>query len=510
MKKKDEARKMSLLGNNLKNNMKERSLELLEKYFGFSDFRKGQWEVVEHILRGKNAIAVFPTGGGKSLCYQLPALMMPGTTIVISPLISLMKDQVDALLDKGIAASFISSSISDHEVQRRLQEMKRGMYKIVYIAPERFQSEAFTEALKDIHIPFLAVDEAHCISQWGHNFRPSYLRIKDFIRSVGNPVVAAFTATANEKVQKDMITLLGLTECRLFVGSFDRPNLEFRIEDPDSPDAFVLNYARRHPDWLGIVYASTRRNVENLFYYLTNNGIRAGMYHAGLTAEQRNRQQDSFLSEGIQVMAATNAFGMGIDKSNVRFIIHYNMPISMESYYQEAGRAGRDGKKAVCILIRNPEDYQLNKFLISSNYPPVKAAENLFHRIGRRRKTGIPVEKLLNRRSPGASVRDSALKKIIEYGYAEIRSGLVFPTEKKHFTLSQKEIDRHKHIELEKLDTMQRYTDEKVCLRAYILRYFNEEPPEERCGNCSLCYQSAVEDDKGMMDMLLSQIMGRK
>ena len=235
---------------------------------------------MENILSGKNTIAVFPTGGGKSLCYQLPALMMPGTTIVISPLISLMKDQVDSLLERDIEASFISSSLSDYQVEQRIRKMKQGRYKIVYIAPERFQSEVFVSALENIKIPFIAVDEAHCISQWGHNFRPSYLRIREIIKVVGNPVVAAFTATANERVQKDMVKLLGLSQCRMFISSFDRPNLEFRIEEPDSPDSYVLNYVKNRAGKSGIVYASTRKKVENIYFILRNNGVAAAMYHA--------------------------------------------------------------------------------------------------------------------------------------------------------------------------------------------------------------------------------------
>jgi ATP-dependent DNA helicase RecQ len=494
---------------NLSGNPREQAARLLAEHFGYTGFRKGQWEVIENILKKGNSIAIFPTGGGKSLCYQIPAMMLPGTTIVISPLISLMKDQVDSLAGNGIPASFISSSLSDHEAEHRIREMEKGRYKIVYIAPERFQSEAFSAALKRIHIPFIAIDEAHCISQWGHNFRPSYLKIRDFISAAGHPVVAAFTATANEKVQQDIIRLLGLSQCRLFIGSFDRPNLELRVEDPADPNQFVLNFVRTHPGKSGILYAGTRKNVENLTYYLKNHGIAAGMYHAGLTSEQRNRYQDSFINGETSVIAATNAFGMGIDKSDVRYIIHYNMPISLESYYQEAGRAGRDGQKAVCILLKNPEDYKLNKFLISSNYPPVKAAESIFNRIRKRSGAGIPVEVLLSRKSAGVSIRESALKKITEYGYAEIRNGVAYPTGKDHFTLSQKEIDLHKDIEMEKLDTMKRYSEEKVCLRSYILRYFNEHPAEERCGNCSVCFRSMGQDNNSLMGRMLAHIFGK-
>jgi len=494
---------------NLTDSRKEQALKLLKHRFGYNEFRKGQWEVIENILNGKNTIAVFPTGRGKSLCYQLPALMMPGTTIVISPLISLMKDQVDSLEEKGISASFVSSTLPENEVEQRIRKMKEGSYKIVYIAPERFHSDAFAAALKNISISFIAVDEAHCISQWGHNFRPSYLKIKDLIETAGNPVVAAFTATANEKVQKDMISLLGLTECRVYVSSFDRPNLQFRIEEPASPDAYVLNYIKSHEREAGIIYAATRKKVESLYFFLKNKSIKAAMYHAGLTAEQRNRQQDSFINGEAQVIVATNAFGMGIDKSDVRYIIHYNMPSSMESYYQEAGRAGRDGKKAVCILLKNPEDYRLNQFLINGNYPPVKAVENLFNRIRKRKESGIPLDVLIGRNYPGSSMQENALKKVIEYGYAEIRNGIVFPTDKKKFTLTQKEIDRHKKIELEKLDTMMGYFKEKNCLRSYILKYFNEEPRDGQCGNCSLCFKKVKQNNSDVMNRILAHIFGK-
>lgn len=494
-------------------NLKEKAERILVDYFGHSSFRKGQWEVIENILNKGNSIAVFPTGGGKSLCYQIPAMLLPGTSLVISPLISLMKDQVDSLLENKIPASFISSSLSDHEVERRIREMERGIYKLVYVAPERFQSEAFSSALKNIHIPFIAIDEAHCISQWGHNFRPSYLKIKDFIKLVGeggqSPVVAAFTATANRRVQEDMIQLLGLSKCRLFIGSFDRPNLEFRVEAPADSNRYVLNYVKSHQGKSGIVYAATRKKVEDLYFYLLNHGVKAGMYHAGLNAEQRNRHQDNFINGSASVMVATNAFGMGIDKSDVRYIIHYNMPISMESYYQEAGRAGRDGQKAVCILLKNNDDYGLNKFLISGNYPPVKVVESLFNRIRRRKAAGIPVELLLSRKLKGASMRESALKKIIEYGYAEVRNGVVFSTEKDKFTLSQKDIDLHKIIEMEKLEAMQDYIEEKTCLRSFILRYFNEQPKEERCGNCSLCIRNPEQDNSKLMHRMLAHIFNK-
>ncbi len=480
----------------------------LKKYFGYESFKPGQEAIINSIIQGRDALGVLPTGGGKSVCYQIPALLLPGICLVISPLIALMKDQVDALNVLGIPAAFINSAMSIGEIRTRMAEASQGRYKLLYVAPERLASEQFTSLLQKLSISMLAIDEAHCVSQWGHNFRPSYLKIKDLIKRIGNPVVAAFTATANERVQKDIISLLDLSQCRLFIGSFDRPNLEFRIEEPTDPDSYVINYAKSHKGKSGIVYASTRKKVENLYYFLRNNGIKAGMYHAGLTAEQRNRHQDSFINGNTPIMVATNAFGMGIDKSDVRYIIHYSMPMSIESYYQEAGRAGRDGEKSVCILLRNSDDYKLNKFILSGNYPPVKAVENLFNRVQKRKISGIPTELILSRKAAGSNIRESALRKVMEYGYVHIRNGIVFPTDKDVFELTQEEIDKHKQEELAKLDTMDQYFEEETCLRSYILRYFNEEPESEHCGNCSVCYRSEGKDST-LMSIMLSHIFGK-
>jgi ATP-dependent DNA helicase RecQ len=479
---------------------------ILTQVFGHNSFRSGQREVIANILKGGNTIAIFPTSGGKSICYQIPAMILPGTTLVISPLISLMKDQVDSLTARKVPSTYISSTLSDHEVYSRIEEMKRGRFKIVYIAPERFYSEEFMNALKHVHIPFIAVDEAHCISQWGHNFRPAYLKIKNLIRIAGYPVTAAFTATANKKVQEDMIHLLGLGECHLFISSFDRSNLEFRIEFPGDSKAFILNHIRRHPDHAGIIYASTRRNVEEIYYFLKNHGCKAGMYHAGLGSEMRNTFQEKFINGTVPVITATNAFGMGINKLDVRFIIHYNMPKSIENYYQEAGRAGRDGKKAVCILLKTPGDYRLNKFLIDNNYPSIKTVERVYRRLLRRGSRGIPVELLVSKKAPDSLNLESALRKLIEYNYVSIKSGVVYPVSSQPLRLSQQDINSQKGIEIEKLDAMQSYYEEKNCLRAYILKYFNEKPQWERCGNCSVCLRTAHRED-GFIDRLISNIL---
>jgi len=479
----------------------------LKKYFGYDNFRPGQREVIDSILAGKDTVAIFPTGGGKSICYQIPALVLPGTTVVVSPLISLMKDQVDELIERRIPATFISSILSDHEVEKRISEMAKRRYKIVYIAPERFYSEPFLNALSKIHIPFVAIDEAHCISQWGHNFRPAYLKIKDLISHVGNPVVGAFTATANKKVQQDICNLLGLNDCRFFVASFDRPNLQFRVESPEDKKKYILNYIKKNPDKPGIVYAATRNNVEELHDLLRTRGISVGMYHAGLSNETRNRVQEAFLEEKIKVMVATNAFGMGINKSNVRYIIHYNMPKSLENYYQEAGRAGRDGQKAWCILLYSEGDYRLNRFMIEGNYPPIKLVGRMYSRIRKSKDKGIAQQLLLKSRTVDRHILQSCLRKLLEYNYIEVKGSMVYAISDRKMELTQDEINWHQKIEMDKLEKIKEYCQGKECLRHYILEYFNEVPAFDKCDNCSVCISNNMEAfDEEYLDNLLEEI----
>ncbi len=479
----------------------------LREYFGHDDFRPGQRQVVESILRGENAVAVFPTGSGKSLCYQLPAVMFSGTTLVISPLISLMKDQVDQLSQRGIPSTFISSILSEEELAGRLDNLRRGKYKIVYIAPERFYSEGFIDTLKGLKVPFVAVDEAHCISQWGHNFRPAYLKVKDLIEQVGSPVVAAFTATANRHVQQDIIRLLNLKKYRLFVSGFDRPNLEFRVERPRDKQGFILKYVRKNSGKAGIIYAATRKAVEDLYNLLVSKGIPAGMYHAGLSSRDRVMAQEDFAQGKTSVMVATNAFGMGIDKSDIRYIIHYNMPRSLEYYYQEVGRAGRDGKMACCILLYSEDDYHLNRALININYPSVTLVESVYNRVLEAGGKGITLDALL-KGNISKQILHSALRKLIEYNYVKLKSGVVYPfLNGRKFELTQEEIDQHKKVELEKLDKMVEYCLSKRCLRYNILEYFNEEPTFTKCGNCSVCGSAADGTKRKFIDDLLKDIL---
>ena len=342
--------------------------QILQKFYGYEDFRPGQKKVVESLLNKNDTVAIMPTGAGKSICFQIPALLFEGVTLVISPLISLMKDQVDSLRQLGIAAVYINSSVSKAQLYKDLQDISAGFYKIIYIAPERLTSEYLPDSFKNLNISMVAVDEVHCLSQWGHDFRPSYRNILNFTNSLRiKPIISAFTATATPEVKTDIINLLGLKQPNVFVTGFDRPNLYFSVLRGEVKDKFVIDYVKKHQDEAGIIYVGTRKDVDALQVLLEIKGIKAGRYHAGMTDEERNQMQEDFLYDNLSVMVATNAFGMGIDKPNVRYVIHYNMPKNMEAYYQEAGRAGRDGLSGNCILLYSPQDTQLQKFLISKS-----------------------------------------------------------------------------------------------------------------------------------------------
>ncbi|QNK42167.1 DNA helicase RecQ [Caproicibacter fermentans] len=340
---------------------------LLKRYFGYDAFRPGQREVIDHILNGEDVLAVMPTGAGKSVCYQIPSLLFRGVTIVISPLISLMKDQVDALSQAGIHAAYVNSSLSPDRQDAVLENAENGKYKIVYVAPERLETDAFRTLIGKLDVSMVAVDEAHCVSQWGHDFRPSYTKIAEMTALLpSRPVVAAFTATATPHVREDITRLLKLRRPFALTTGFNRENLYFEVEKPRNKTDALLEYLEKNQGKSGIVYASTRKTVDSLCQRLNGSGHPAARYHAGIPEAERAKNQDDFIYDRVNVMVATNAFGMGIDKSNISFVVHYNMPQSIESYYQEAGRAGRDGGKAECILYYSASDIVTNKFLIEN------------------------------------------------------------------------------------------------------------------------------------------------
>ncbi|MBN1058923.1 DNA helicase RecQ [Clostridium botulinum] len=362
--------------------MKSKELELLEKYYGYKSFRKGQENIISNIIDGNDVLAIMPTGGGKSICYQVPALIFEGLTIVISPLISLMKDQVDALKDMGINGEFINSSISSAEENRVTDNIRNGQCKILYVAPERLESLNFLNVISECSVSQIAIDEAHCISQWGHDFRTSYTKVSGFIKLLKTrPIITAFTATASEEVREDIIKLLNLNKPKIFITGFDRENLLINVIKSGDKKSYLHNYINNNKESSGVIYAATRKEVDKIHEELSHNGFSITKYHAGLSENDRKQNQEDFIYDRSNIMVATNAFGMGIDKPNIRFVVHYNMPKNIEGYYQEIGRAGRDGEKSECILLFSPQDVQIQKYLIEQSIENIDRKNNQYKKL---------------------------------------------------------------------------------------------------------------------------------
>jgi ATP-dependent DNA helicase RecQ len=463
---------------------------VLHETFGYPEFRPGQREVIEAVLSGRDTLAVMPTGAGKSICYQVPALLLErGLALVVSPLLALMKDQVDALKQAGVAAEAINSTVPRDEQRRTLAEAAAGSLRLLYVAPERFEDGGFVAALRGLRVALLAIDEAHCISQWGHDFRPSYRDLGNVRHTIGSPPIIALTATADPRVRDDIVDRLRLRDPVVHVAGFDRPNLRFdvvRVRSQKEKAELIAGKLRTLKDESAIVYCGTRKKTEELTDSLQRAGVRCARYHAGMEDADRRRIQDAFARDSLRVIVATNAFGMGIDKPDVRMVLHHDLPESLEAYYQEAGRAGRDGAPAECVLYYTPRDRGLRELFIQLSHPEPDTVVDVYRALARRAGERVHVrEVMLSDDEPGVN---AAIQALVDSGLAGRRGQMVWATRAD----GEQEIDlegleEHRAHAYQKLDAMQRYAESATCLRTKILDYFGDSGHPPACGNCGPC-----------------------